>query len=167
MTRFSLVSLMVGAATPAIAFAQAAAPAGSAAPQSITRAQVSAKLDADYANLDADHDKKVTRAEVERRITTENNAELAALTRQRDESFRKLDANNNGTITRAEFDAVAVLPKVPVPNATPVLTRFDTNKDGSITVAEYRGPTLASFDSVDTNKDGTVSAAEQQAAASR
>lgn len=167
MTRFSLVSLLIGAALPAIAVAQATAPAAPAAPQSVTRAQVSAKLDADYANLDTDHNGKVTRVEVEKRIATENTAELAALSRQRDESFRKLDANNNGSITRAEFDAVAKLPAAPTPNATPVLTRFDTNKDGVITAAEYRGPTLANFDSVDTNKDGTVSAAEQQAAAGR
>ncbi len=165
MTRFSRFTLaMIGVATPTLAFAQAAAPAAPAVPQAVSRVDVTAKIDADYAMLDADRNGKVTRAEIDKRITTDNAAELAALSRQRDESFRKLDANNNGQVTRAEFDATVTLPTVPAPNSAPVLARFDTNKDGSITAAEFRAPTLAGFDRVDANRDGSVTLAEQQAA---
>ena len=159
MTRYSLVPLaLIAAATPAALLAQSAA-----APQTVTRAQLTARLDADYADLDADKDGKASRAEIEKRIARETAAELAELAKRRTDSFNKLDTNKDGSISKAEFEAGVSLPKAPPVNATPVLTRFDTNKDGSITLAEYRAPTLTNFQQLDTNKDGTLSPAEQQA----
>ena len=48
-----------------------------------------------------------------------------------------------------------------------MLTRFDTNKDGKVSLAENRTPALAQFDRADTNKDGSLSVAEQRASANR
>ena len=48
-------------------------------------------------------------------------------------------------------------------DATPVLNRFDTNKDGKVSLAENRAPAIAQFDRADTNKDGTLSVEEQRA----
>ena len=45
------------------------------------------------------------------------------------------------------------------------IQQFDSNKDGKVTAAEYRAPTLAQFDRFDRNKDGVISASEQPAAA--
>jgi len=160
MTRLTFVPLaLIAAAVPVAALAQT-----TAAPQSVTRAQVTAKLDADYASLDADKDGKATRAEVEKRIVAETAAELALLSKRRDDSFKKLDTNGDGQISRAEFDAGVPLPKAPAADPAPVLARFDANKDGVITAAEYRAPTLSNFEKLDVNKDGTLTPAEQKAA---
>ncbi len=163
MTRLSFVPLAVlAAAVPAAALAQTASPA----PQPVTRVMMSTKLNADYADLDRDKDGKVTRAEIEKRITTDTAADLAEVAKRRAESFTKLDANKDGSVTRAEFEAAVPLPKVPPVDTAPVLARFDANKDGVITAAEFSGPTLTNFDALDTNKDGTISVAEQQQARS-
>jgi hypothetical protein len=56
---------------------------------------------------------------------------------------------------------------MPKPNATPMLTKLDTNKDGKISAAENRTPAVAQFDRADTNKDGTLSVDEQKALAKK
>ena len=162
MNRLSLLPLAALAiAIPGAALAQTPE-VTSIVPSTVTRASVSARLDADYADLDADKDGKANRAEIEKRIVRETAEDLAALAKRRDESFKKLDANNDGSVSKAEFDASVKLPDAPPADPAPVLTRFDSDKDGTITLAEYRAPTLANFDQLDANKDGTLSAAEQQ-----
>ena len=133
------------AAIPGAALAQStAAPAAEA----VTRASISARLDADYADLETAED-------------------LATVTKRRDEAFKKIDANGDGQISKSEYEAGVPLPKVPPVDAAPMLARFDSDKDGAVSVAEFRAPTLTIFDKMDTNKDGTLSPAEQQAAPSR
>ena len=51
-----------------------------------------------------------------------------------------------------------------LPNAAPVLAQTDTNRDGQITMVEYRAGKLANFDRMDSDKDGIVSVAEMKAA---
>ena len=150
------------AAMPALALAQT--PAGEEG-KPITKAELSTKLDADYANLDADKDGKVTAAEINARLKTSAEAELEVIKKERDAAFAKFDTDGNGTITRAEFDARAKLPAIKDPDAKPFLARFDGNKDGTISKDEFRAPTLANFTKLDANKDGTISIAEQNAAA--
>ena len=58
-------------------------------------------------------------------------------------------------------------PKLWIKERLWVETNFDSDKDGAVSVAEFRAPTLTIFDKMDTNKDGTLSPAEQQAAPSR
>jgi hypothetical protein len=50
------------------------------------------------------------------------------------------------------------------PSGAQALAQLDKNKDGKVSLDEYRAPKLASFDKLDTNHDGTINAAEKQAA---
>ena len=154
------------ATLPFAAFAQSTAkPAGESKP--VSRTELSDKLDTDYADLDADKDGKVTGEEIKARLVRGAEADLAVLKKARDDAFAKLDSNNDGSISRAEFDEKASLPTIKGADekAAANLGRFDADKDGAITPAEFRAPTLANFDKLDSNKDGTLSVAEQKAPA--
>jgi hypothetical protein len=158
MMRLRSTTALFLAALPAAALAQEAAAPEESKP--VTRAELSAKLDSDYADLDGDQDGKVTADEIKVRLQKSGEAELELYRKKRDETFAKLDADGNGTISRAEFDAKAPLPKIAEPDAKPFLDRFDKNKDGTIAKDEFRAPTLANFEKMDGNKDGTVTPAE-------
>jgi hypothetical protein len=146
-------------ATSAAAIAQA-----DAAPEKpVTRTELTARLDSDYADLDADKDGKVGGAEIENRLKISAATKIEALKKARDETFAKLDVNGDGSVSRAEFDQKAPLPTPEAPNAKPFLDRFDADKDGNITKEEFRAPTLANFQRLDRNKDGTLTPAEQKA----
>jgi Ca2+-binding EF-hand superfamily protein len=81
-----------------------------------------------------------------------------------DAEFTKLETNKDGQLSKAEFMAAApVSPSTPA-NGAALLSQLDKNKDGKVSIDEYRAPVLARFDTLDTNKDGTISAAERQAA---
>jgi Ca2+-binding EF-hand superfamily protein len=145
-------------------FAQAAPAAGApAAPQQLTRVQLTQQLDAEFKDLDANHDGKLSKAEVQtamsRRATeaqTEMNAQLKTV-------FDKIDTNHNGAISLAEFEASQ---KVSIDSAKvdARVAQLDTNKDGVVSAEEYRNGTLTQFDAADANHDGIVSQAEAQAA---
>ena len=157
--------VLVAASMPAAALAQQAAKPAAEESQPISRTAISDKLNADYADLDADKDGKATPAEINARLVKGAEADLAMLKKARDEAFAKLDTNGDGSIGRAEFDAKAPLPTMKDPDAKPFLDRFDADKDGSISKDEFRAPTLANFEKIDSNKDGTLSTAEQKASA--
>jgi hypothetical protein len=153
--------LLAAAAVPGLALAQPAAkPADETKP--ITRIAISDKLNADYADLDADKDGRATSEEINARLVKTAEADVEVLRKARDDAFARLDTNKDGTISKAEFDAKAPLPTIKEPNAQPFLNRFDSNKDGSISQDEFRAPTLANFEKMDANKDGTLSVAEQK-----
>ena len=61
-------------------------------------------------------------------------------------------------------ELTAATPNLKLGGADQFMQRFDANKDGKVTAAEYPKAALAAFDLVDTNKDGTLSAQEKQAA---
>ena len=149
------------ASIPGIALAQGAAAADQNKP--VTRAELSNRLDADYADLDANKDGKVDAAEINTRLVKSAEAELEMIKKERDAAFAKIDTDGNGSISRAEFDARAKLPTIKEPDAKPFLARFDANKDSNISKDEFRAVTLNNFDRLDKNKDGTLSAAEQAA----
>ena len=155
-----------------VSLALAAMPAAALAAQTdtkeevskpITKAEISAKLDTDYADMDTDKDGKVTAAEIDARLVKSAEAKVAEIKKERDAAFGRLDANRDGNISRAEFDEKAKLPAIKAPDAAPFLARFDADKDGSITLEEFRTPTLANFSRLDVNQDGTVSPAEADA----
>jgi len=148
------------ASIPALAAAQAPEQADEARP--ITRAQISDKLDSDYADLDADKDGKVDAAEIRARLLKGAQADLEVIKKERDATFAKFDADGNGQISKAEFEAHAKLPTIKDPDAKPFLDRFDANKDGGISKDEFRTPTIANFERLDKDKDGTLSVAEQK-----
>ena len=134
------------------------------APKPVTRSELSAELDADYADMDGDKDGKVTPAEINTRLVKSAEAKIEVYRKEREAAFAKLDTNGDGTITKAEFEDKAKLPTIKEPDAKPFLDRFDTNKDGAISKDEFRAPTLANFDKTDKNKDGTVTPAERSSA---
>jgi len=144
--------------------AAALAQADAAPDKPVTRTELTARLDSDYSDLDADKDGKVSSAEIENRLKISAAAKIEALKKARDETFAKLDTNGDGSVSRAEFDARAQLPTPEAPDPKPFLDRFDADKDGNITKDEFRAPTLANFQRLDRNKDGTLSPAEQKAA---
>lgn len=158
-----MTAAMILATIPGATLAQEATAPAAAKP--VTRAEISAQLDADYANLDADKDGKATPAEIVSRLKRSAETELEAIKKERDAAFTSVDTDGNGSISRAEFDARAKLPTIRAPDAKPILDRFDANKDGTLSKDEFRGPTLANFEKADKNKDGIVSVDEQKASA--
>jgi len=163
MRRFIVAALV--AALPGTAVAQEAAKPAADQAKPVSRTALSDELNADYADLDADKDGKVTGEEIKARLVRKTEADLAVLKKARDDAFAKLDTNGDGSISKAEFEARAPLPAVKdaTEMANSNLGRFDADKDGAITQEEFRTPTLTNFDKLDKNKDGTLSVAEQKA----
>lgn len=125
----------------------------------VPRAQYIAVQDGEFRKMDANKDGQVTKTEVEdfQRLTSV--AESQARNRQ---LFAQLDADHNGQLSPAEFAKVEA-PTPPV-NGQPVIAQLDLNKDGKVSLVEYRTAKLASFDRIDTDKDGVVTVAEMRAA---
>jgi Ca2+-binding EF-hand superfamily protein len=116
-------------------------------------------MDGEFGKMDADKDKVVTRIEIEQFLRAVAVAEGRARSRT---LFGQLDLDKNSQLSIVEFERMAVAP--PPPNAAPVLNQADLNRDGRITLVEYRTNKLANFDRVDTDKDGVVSVMEMKAA---
>lgn len=130
-----------------------------AAPVPVPRTAFIQTMDAEFANMDADKNKVVTRAEIEQF------QRAAGAIRARDRArtlFARLDSDRNGRLSIAEFERLAAAPARP--NAAPTLAQADLNRDGRITLVEYRTAKLANFDRMDADKDGVVSVAELKAA---
>ena len=109
--------------------------------------------------MDADKNGILTRKELE----DFQRSMSILVARQRNVAlFQGLDKDKNGQLSPAEF---ANLPmNVPPANPAPVLAQVDTNRDGQISMVEYRTGKLVSFDRMDADKDGIVSVAEMKAA---
>jgi putative LysE/RhtB family amino acid efflux pump len=79
------------AATPVAALA--AQPAGkSDVEQPVTKAQIDAKLDADFADMDANHDGKVDAAEIDARLLKSAEAKLELIKKERDAAYAAVAA---------------------------------------------------------------------------
>lgn len=129
------------------------------APVPVPRTDFIKTMDIEFQQMDADKNNRVTRTEVEQ--FQRSVSVLEAQNRVR-ALFAQLDTDKNGQLSAAEFSKMAVTP--PAPNPTPVMSQADLNRDGSITLVEYRTAKLANFDRMDTDKDGIVSVAEMRAA---
>lgn len=160
----SALFLLIGSAVIAPAAAQNAPAANT--PQPIPRAAFMQRIDSTFVAADANKDGFADRAELEAVQVKELNARKAFVLRQRESAFKQLDKDNNGSLTLAEFNAQVVATPIKTDSAA-VLGRFDTNKDGKVSLAENRAPALAQFDRADANKDGTLSVAEQRASTNR
>lgn len=139
------------------AAAQPAAKAPAVAP-SIPRAAFISNMDAEFAKMDANHDGKLTKQEIEAYQHASAVEKIQARNRA---VFAALDTDHDGQLSPAEFAKFTATP--PPPNAAPMLQRFDANKDGVISIVEYRAGTLANFDKLDIDKDGIVTPAEMKA----
>jgi Ca2+-binding EF-hand superfamily protein len=152
------------AALIAIAVAAPAASAPAPAAQTIpTRAALGKNIDANFKAIDTNGDGVLSAAELTAAETKGLQQRLGAARARLDGEFTKLDTNKDGQLSRAEFMAAAPQ-NAGNPNGAALLAQLDKNKDGKVTVDEYRAPVMARFDSVDTNHDGTISATERQAA---
>lgn len=138
--------------------APAAAPASQGEP--VTRAQFIQQMDAEFARLDADSSGFVTAEEI---TASQRSAAQAEALRQNQAVFARLDADKNGTLSPQEFAALANPGAIPV-DATPLMQQFDGDRDGTITLIEYRVSTQANFDRVDGDRDGIVTPMEMRAA---
>lgn len=172
MTRLLIAAVALAAGTAAVAqTAQTARPAPTAAkpaqpvqPASrpLSRSVFLANIDSEFRKMDADKNGSVTRSELEafqRAVSV-----LQAEKRNR-ALFAKLDRDRNGHLSAAEFAALNAAPAKPDP--APMLSRFDANRDQSISIVEYRTGTLANFDRMDADKDGIVRPDEMRAATAR
>ena len=116
-------------------------------------------MDAEFRKMDADKDNRVTRTEVQQFQQAVGLLEAQNRVRA---LFVRLDADRNGQLSAAEFARMAVAPAPAIP--APVMSQADLNRDGSITLVEYRTAKLTNFDRMDADKDGIVSVAEMRAA---
>ena len=167
-TRLALILFLASAPIAPLA-AQGAAPApatAAKAPQPIPRTAFMQRIDSVFVVADANKDGFADRAELEAVQVKDFNAQKALVLRQREALYKRLDKDSNGSLTLAEFNAPVAGAPVKTDTAS-VLSRFDTNKDGKVSLAENRAPALAQFDRADTNRDGSLSIAEQKAAAPR
>lgn len=193
MTTVAVGSLFVGGlAASHLVFAQDGAPsphglrggmmmmADANRDGTITKAELTAALEARFARLDANKDGKLTREDRE------------ILRQQRlDERFAAMDTDKNGQISKAEFAAAHQgrdgghdrmgKPDGPEgrgwghrgpghgmmrgdPDGPGGPGRDGAGKDGDITKAEFMARPLAMFDKADANHDGKVTADEMKAA---
>ena len=168
------IAAMLALATSAAAFATAApaqapraaapvkAPAAAQAPAN--RAAILKNLDANFKVVDTNGDGVLTQPEIVAAESKGVQQRLANVRSKMDAEFTKLDTNRDGQLNKAEFMAAAPTAPSSAPTGAGILAQLDKNKDGKISVDEYRAPVLARFDRADTNKDGAISPTERQAA---
>ena len=154
---------MLGILLPAALFtlgsaALAQQPAANDEP--LSRSDFIAQMDAEYARYDGDSNGVLTREEI---VSTQRQAARNEALRQNARVFAGLDSDGNGVLTSAEFAALANPDAIPV-DAGPMLNQFDSDKDGVITLVEYRIATQGNFDRIDSDRDGIVTTMEMRAA---
>lgn len=188
MTTVALGSLFVGGlAASHLAFAQDGGPdrdgprgggmmrqADANKDGNLSKAELTAALEARFARLDVDHDGVLTQKDRD------------AMRQQRlDARFVAMDTDKNGQVSKAEFAAAHAAhaekrdemgkgkdgrhwgdrdDRGPGKGMMRGPGGGDANQNGTVTKAEFMAGPLAMFDKADTNKDGVVSAEEMKAA---
>jgi Ca2+-binding EF-hand superfamily protein len=166
-----------------VAYAQAdQAPAVARAP--LTRTDVEQRSAEAFARMDANRDGVLDRADRDAhrqerfaRLDANDDGELDPADREarRKAAFDRLDADRSGGISFEEFSALREQRQEPRAERRgprlgmrgrggPGMARAaDTNRDGTITQAEFASAALARFDRIDVDKDGTISDNERPA----
>jgi len=150
----------------------------------LTRAQVEQRSAEAFARMDANDDGVLDRADRDARRQerfarrdANGDGELCPADREarRKAAFERLDADDDGALSLAEFSARGdqraerrddrrAERRGPGRRGIARLARHaDTNRDGTVTQAEFASAALARFDRVDVDKDGTISAGERPA----
>ena len=149
---------MAAGLVPAAASAQAPAAAPAAA-QTLTRAQLAQKIEADFKASDTNGDGKISKAEIQAALQRRAAQATTAIHQQQQAEFNKLDTNKDGRLSLAEYQAGTAITLRPEA-VDRRMQQLDTNKDNVVTPAEFRAVMLGEFDKLDTNKDGVLSAQE-------
>lgn len=154
-----VAAIAASVSLPALAIAAPApAPAPAAqGPKPVTRAMIQKSRDDAFKKIDANGDGNVTAAELA-------NAEAGAVRARLQLEFNRLDTNHDGQLSQTEFLAQAPTAAALTNQATREVAALDKNKDGKVTIDEFRAPQLAMFDRLDANHDGTVTPEELKAA---
>ena len=148
------------AAAP-LRLASAQAPGAKPAQQRpATRADMIKQSEANFQKVDTNNDRALSKAEIDAAQARSQQQATLNIQQRLNQEFTKLDTDRNGQLSQAEFRAAAPVRPTGTASAT-ALQRLDSNKDGKISVDEYRAPMLAGFDRIDANKDGTISADER------
>lgn len=153
------MSIRIFLACAIVAAASTAALGQAAGNSDVPRTIYITTQDGEFRKVDADHNGQVTRAEVE---AFDRIAALASARARSLALFAQLDADRNGQLSQAEFDKL--ISGVPPVDGRPLIAALDTNKDGQVSLIEFRAGKLARFDQIDTDKDGVVTVAEMKAA---
>ncbi len=145
----------------AAALALSAPAAAQQAPaEPLERQQFIAQMDAQFRQLDGDNNGMIVPAEI---VNSQRAAMQAQALRQNQVIFGQLDTDGNGTLTPQDFAQLVNVEAVPVDPA-PLMSQFDSDRDGIITLVEYRIATQANFDRIDTDRDGIATDVEMRAA---
>ena len=144
-----------------VALSIVAGTAPAQAPQGTVRTEIAAALNQNFDKGDVNNDGFLSRSEVQAMTAKANQQLMAKLEKE----FALLDKDKNGQISLAEFKVAAAAKMAQIPEAA--LQKFDANKDGKVSPAEFKGPVLAAFDRADTNKDGRLSPEEKKKAGGR
>lgn len=124
----------------------------------VPRAIFITTMDEEFKRMDANKNGVLTRKEIE---DFQRAAATLAAQRRNQQLFAELDKDRNGVLTAAEFASLPM--NMPPVNAAPVLAQTDGNRDGQVTLVEYRTGKLTNFDRMDADKDGVVSQSEMRA----
>lgn len=152
----AMVALSCGTASAQVAQrSPAAAPQGSPIP----RATFITTMDSEFKKMDADKNALLTRKEIE---DYQRAASVLAAQQRNAALFQALDKDRSGQLSAAEFGGLPM--NASQPDASPVLAQVDRNRDGQVTLVEFRSGKLVNFDRMDADKDGVVSLAEMRAA---
>jgi Ca2+-binding EF-hand superfamily protein len=124
--------------------------------QPVTRAELIKNLDAQFKALDKNGDGVLTRDELAAAQVKGIQQQIANARTRLDTEFIKLDTNHDGQLSKAEFMAAAPQPPTTAPDVSADLGQFDKNKDGKVTLEEYRSVMLARFEAMDKQHKGTI-----------
>ena len=168
MKKFTIglsLAALAAAGTAAYADGRGAMKHDSNGDGAVSRAELISHSAQMFAKMDANNDGKLDE--------TDQKARHAA---RRTRRFDKLDANSNGQIDRAEFMSFERDGKRDGKHhrmggrsghgGKKLMEQADTNKDGSISKAEFTAGAVSRFDKMDADKDGSISKEERQAARS-
>jgi len=128
--------------------------------QPLSRAEFIQQMDAEFRRFDGNNDGTVLPAEIA--AAQRKTAETEAL-RHNQAIFASLDKDRSGVLSAAEF-AGLVNPAAIAVDPAPLLMQLDTDRDGVVTLVEYRISTQANYDRIDTDRDGVVTVSEMRAA---